>query len=187
MIDNTLLNAKIIHWAKDSLSVNTQISLQATLYNALLLSHCNYGILAWGHQWERNVKLQKKIVRITSLSKYNSHTEPILKWKLLKITDILKFHELKFYYKNNNNKLPLYLYNLHFLQNAERHNYFTRAQGNLYIMRPKHEYARYCIRYRIPLIVNESPYTSIQITWPWPPVDRLCHGLIALRQKETWT
>ncbi len=24
-------------------------------------------------------------------------------------------------------------------------------------MRPKHEYARYCIRYRIPLIVNESP------------------------------
>ncbi len=27
--------------------------------------------------------------------------------------------------------------------------------------------------------------SSIQITWPWPPVDRLCHGLIALRQKET--
>ncbi len=24
-------------------------------------------------------------------------------------------------------------------------------------MRPKHEYAIYCIRYRIPLIVNESP------------------------------
>ncbi len=33
------------------------------------------------------------------------------------------------------------------------HNHFTRAQGNLYMMKPKHEYARYCI----PLTVNESP------------------------------
>ncbi len=104
------------------------------------------------------VKLQTKIVRITSLSKYNAHTEPIFKsLKLLKLTDILKLHELKFYYKYTNNKLPLYLSNLHFVQNAERHNHFTRAQCNLYMMTPKPEYARYCIRYRIPLIINESP------------------------------
>ncbi len=31
-----------------------------------------------------------------------------------------------------------------------------------------------------------APQSSMRITWPWPPVDRLCHGLIALRQKETW-
>ncbi len=43
------------------------------------------------------------------------------------------------------------------VQNAERHNHFVRAQGNLYMMRLMHEYARYCIRWRIPLIVNESP------------------------------
>ncbi len=30
-------------------------------------------------------------------------------------------------------------------------------------------------------------YSSMQNTWPWPPVDRLCHDLIILRQKETWT
>ncbi len=56
--------------------------------------------------------------------------------------------------------MPRYLYhvyNLPFAQNAERLNHFTRAQGNLYMMRPKHEYARYCIRYHIPLIVNGSP------------------------------
>ncbi len=53
-------------------------------------------------QCERIVKLQKKIVRITSLSKYNAHTESIFKsLKLLKIMDILKLHELKFYYKYN--------------------------------------------------------------------------------------
>ncbi len=44
--------------------------------------------------------------------------------------------------------MPWYLYNHPFVQNAERHTHFTRVQGN--------EYARYCIRYRIPLIVNES-------------------------------
>ncbi len=36
------------------------------------------------------------------------------------------------------------------------HNHFTREQGNLYMMRPKHEYARYCIRYFIPFIVNKA-------------------------------
>ncbi len=51
----------------------------------------------------------------------------------------------------------MYLYNLPFVQNADRHNRFTVARENLYMMRPKHEYGRYCIRYRIPLIVNESP------------------------------
>ncbi len=29
--------------------------------------------------------------------------------------------------------------------------------------------------------------SSMQITWPWPQVDRLCHGLITLRQMEIWT
>ncbi len=72
---------------------------------------------------ERIVKLQKKIVRITSLSKYNAHTEPIFKLlKLLKVKDILKLHELKFYFKYKNNKLPWYIYNLPFVQNADIHN-----------------------------------------------------------------
>ncbi len=68
----------------------------------------------------------------------------------------MKLHELKFYYKYKNNKLLWYLYNLPFVQNADGHNHLTRAQNNLYMMRPKHEYARFCIRYHIPLIVNES-------------------------------
>ncbi len=51
--------------------------------------------------------------------------------------------------------MPWYHYNLPFVQNADRHNHLTRAQGNLY-MRPKYEYARYCSRYHIPFIVNKS-------------------------------
>ncbi len=76
-------------------------------FSALILSHLNFGILAWGHQCERIIKLQKKIVRISSLSKYNVHTELIfISLKLFKLTNIWKLHELKFYYKYKNNKLP---------------------------------------------------------------------------------
>ncbi len=77
------------------------------IYNSLILSHLNFGILAWGYQCDRITKLQKKVIRIRSLAKYNTHTEPIFKEpKLLKVEDILKLQELKFYYKFKNNKLP---------------------------------------------------------------------------------
>ncbi len=133
------------------------ISAKLHIYNALILSHLKFGILAWGHQCEWIIKLQNKIVWITSLSKYNAHTEAIFKTlKLLKLTDILKLQELKFHYKYKSYKLPWYHYNLPFVQNTDIHNHLTRAQGNLYMMRPKHTYARYCSRYCIPFIVNKS-------------------------------
>ncbi len=60
-------------------------------------------------------KLQKRIVRILSISKYNAQTEPIFKiLSLLKINDILKLWELKFHYKYKNNLLPRYLQNVLF-------------------------------------------------------------------------
>ena len=39
------------------------------IYNSLILPHFNYGILAWGYNCERIIKLQKKSVRIISLAK----------------------------------------------------------------------------------------------------------------------
>ncbi len=55
-------------------------------------------------------KLQNRIVRILSLSKYNSHTEPIFNTlKLLKVIAILKLKELKFYNKYENSLLTYYL------------------------------------------------------------------------------
>ncbi len=76
------------------------INARVNIYNSLILSHVNYCILAWGHRCERITELQKRIVRILSLSKYNAHTEPIFKTlKLPKVIDILNLQELKFYYK----------------------------------------------------------------------------------------
>ncbi len=31
------------------------------------------------------------------------------------------------------------------------------------------------------------PRLPMQITWPWPPGGRFCHGLITVRQKKMWT
>ena len=72
------------------------------IYNSLILSHINYGILLWGSKSAKLDKLQKKAIRILSCSKYNAHTDPLFKkthLKVLKISDIFTFSKLKFYYK----------------------------------------------------------------------------------------
>ena len=50
----------------------------------------------------------KKAVRIITVNKYNSHTEPFKKkLNLLKIEDILKLQELKFRFKYIFKNLPV--------------------------------------------------------------------------------
>lgn len=144
----------ILNKLKHFLPLNAKV----LIYNSLILSHLNFSILAWGYQCDRIVKLQKRIVRIISLSKYNAHTEPIFKnLKLLKIQDILKLQQYKFYYKFKNNKLPFYLQILPFDSNVNAHNHDTRSQHNIRQMRPYHEYARKCLRYSLPLLINHAP------------------------------
>ena len=128
------------------------------IYNSLILSYINYGILVWGYSCERITKLQKKAVRIVSLSKYNAHTEPILKeLKLLKVADILKRQQLKFYYKYKHDMLPIYLQDLPFNPNTETHGYHTRQQHQIHQPLAKHEYAKRCLRFDLPNLVNNTP------------------------------
>ena len=49
------------------------------LYNRLVQPHLNYAILVWGYKCNRLVKLQKRLVRIITRSKYNAHTDPLFK------------------------------------------------------------------------------------------------------------
>ena len=87
------------------------------LYNTLILPHFNYCITAWGYQCDRIIKLQKKAIRIISISTYNAHTEPLLKnLRILKIQDILILQTLKMYHKHRNNKLPTYIKIGHYKQ-----------------------------------------------------------------------
>merc|ERR1712082_187146 len=80
-----------------------------TIHNALVQPHLNYGVLLWGNNTKRLLKLQKLAIRSITCSKYNSHTDPLfLQLKLLKIQDIYKISVLKFYYKYNKDILPNY-------------------------------------------------------------------------------
>ena len=149
----------ILNKLKHFLPLKTKV----LLYNSLILSHLNFGILAWGYECVRIAKLQKKAVRIITLSKYNAHSEPILKkLKLLKVEDILRLQELKFYYKLKNNKLPHYLQSLPIKPNTDTHSHATRTRHDIHLNKTFHDYAKNCVRINLPKIVNNTPIEIIE-------------------------
>ena len=78
------------------------------LYTYLILPHINYCIMAWGYKGIRLLKIQKKPVRIITLSGYSTHSEPLfMQLNMLKIADQLRLQELKFYFKYNHKNLLL--------------------------------------------------------------------------------
>ncbi len=145
---------RILNKLKHFLPLNIKI----LIYYSLILSHLNFGILAWGYQCAWITKLQKKVIRIISLAINNAHTELIFKeLKLLKVEDILRLQELKFYYKFKNNKLPHYLKALPIHFNTDIHHHETRTQNNIHPMKTKHECAKKCISCNLPKIINKTP------------------------------
>ena len=124
------------------------------LYNSLILPQINYCILMWGHAPKQINKLQKKSVRIISKSKYNAHTEPILKnLKYLKVNDIYKLQLFKFYHKFINNKLPKYFYENNIISLVLCRT--MRRNRIVQVPRIKHAYARNCVRYMVSVEVNK--------------------------------
>ena len=58
----------------------------------------NNNILLWGFNTHRLIKLQKRAIIVITDSKYNSHTEPLLKsLNILKINDIFTIQCLTFF------------------------------------------------------------------------------------------
>ena len=104
------------------------------IYNALILSKINYGILTWGYESESILKLQKKAVRIITSAKYNAHTEPIFKkLSILNIHDLFSLCQLKFYHNYLNKLLPHHFINMYFKMNNEVHHYSTRISTKLHV------------------------------------------------------
>jgi hypothetical protein len=129
-----------------------------TIYNSLFQPHLNYGVLLWGSNSGHLFKLQKKVMRIITLSSYNAHTEPIFKQlNILKLKDICTLHELKFCYKLENKMLPSYFNSGIFTKNSQDHSYLTRNSNNFQIPIHRHSFVKKSIRYRIPHTFNDSP------------------------------
>ena len=102
-----------------------------TIYNSLILPHINYCILAWGHDSNRILKLQKKAIRIIVKGSFYTHSDPIFKkFNILKVNDIHLRHLLKFYFKSINNILPDHFYDFNLALNSDIHDYNTRGKTN---------------------------------------------------------
>ena len=104
--------------------------------------------------------IQKRAVRILTGSKYNSHTEPLFKQiNLLKVNDICKLNEIKFYYKLVHKQQPQYFNSFTHEANSDIHGHDTRSRNELHFPKTKHDFAKINLRYRILQTINELPET----------------------------
>ena len=129
------------------------------IYNCLILSHINYGLIIWGPYINRNTrleKLQKKAIRIVNNVKYNSHTNPLFKKNsTLKLNDMCALQDFKFCYKFAHGLLPVYFLDNLILERSQH--YSTRQTGQLKLPRVNHDFARKSITYRYPSVYNSMP------------------------------
>ena len=133
-------------------------SILVTIYTSLIVCHLNYGLLVWGYNLYRITKLQKRAIRVITCSKYNAHSEPLFKnLHLLKIEDIFKVQQLKFYYRLVNDLLPTYFNCFPITPIHQIHQHSTRASSNLYTTRVNHEFAKRCVRHSIIKTLNHAP------------------------------
>ena len=104
-------------------------SVLLKIYNALILSRINYGILCWGFENKRIYMLQKKALRLICKTYYLAHTDPLfIKLNTMKVKDIYLRHCLKFFYNHEKGWLPSYFANFVF-RNVSNHNYATRYRN----------------------------------------------------------
>lgn len=132
------------------------------MYDSLVLSLIQFGIINWGFECNRIEKLQKRAIRILTNSAYNAHTEPLFKdLELLKIRDIFHVKCLQFWYKFVNNTLPFYFKSM-FTYVNEVHQIATRQHSRLYMFPTRTYGARKTIRHYIPELINNFPETILQ-------------------------
>ena len=87
------------------------VDVRKLIYNSLVKSHIEYGILAWGKSSDGKINtlktLQKKCIRTVSNMKRMSHTDPICgSLKILKFDDLFDLNAKSFMFKYNKRFLP---------------------------------------------------------------------------------
>lgn len=76
----------------------------------------------------------------------------------MKLQDIFKLSQLKFYYKYIHRDLPAYLQNFQFVTRASVHGLNTRYSNELVVPRIYHAFAENSIHYSIPKLINATPH-----------------------------
>ena len=125
------------------------------LYNTLIGSYLNYGILAWGASSAANLNrlllLQKRALRIINFKEFNAHTDPLfIQGKILKIYRI-QLGSLMYQLTCNN--LPSAIKSM-FTLNSDVHSHFTRQASNFHIPYTHTSLDHKTITYEGPMLWN---------------------------------
>ena len=139
------------------------LHIMRMLYCSLVNSHFLYGILVWGYECHRLEKIQKRIIRIITVSKYNAHTEPLFKaFDLLKLKDMLNLSSLKFYYRYLHDNSPAYFFSFQITTQGSHHHYNTRHSDQIHVERTRTLYADERVRIYLRTLVNSIPIPLLQ-------------------------
>ena len=126
--------------------------------HSLAQSRLTYCILAWGFNYQRIVKIQRRFMRIISLNRYNTHTEPLFKWlKLLSIKYLFDLSCLKFVYKFKQAYLPNYFLTFKCNPRSSIHEHNTRYFSLIDPEGTRTVIAGNCIRHHLVTVLNNTP------------------------------
>ena len=144
------------------------------IYNSLCLSHMSYALSVWGaapmSAIDRLHKLHKKGIRHVCNTKYNAHTEPILKReRILKLDDLFKLQCIKLMHKKANNTLHEYHVSK-LLTNFEKTQVNSRYKDNIKLDKQNNNLSKInSINYKVGTSWNEldlSIRASVSKTLP---------------------
>ena len=121
----------------------------------MVQSRLTYGILAWGFECQRFIKIQKRFMRIISVSTFNAHTDPMFKrFELLPIKCLFDLNCLKFVYNFKKGNLPCHFLNIRCLQRSSVHDHDTRYASLIDSEPTRTVMAQNCIRHHLVNVLN---------------------------------
>ena len=111
------------------------IKLLIKIYYSIIYPFLIYGAIVWGNTYKSNflplTLLQKKAIRIITLSSPRTHTSLFFKeLNLLKFPDIVNYFTVLFMYQFHHGTLPL-IFSDFFNKVVNVHNYNTRLSSEL--------------------------------------------------------
>ena len=106
-----------------------------TLYYSFVYPYLDYCIEVWGSASKKHIdtifRMQKKAIRIITMSAYKANTLPLFKkYKLLTLQEIHIYKVALFMYKVHHKIAPENFHE-YFVENSEIHNYSTRGRCKL--------------------------------------------------------
>ena len=124
----------------------------------MVQSRLTYCILAWGFNYQRLVKIQKRFMRIIANSKHNAHTAPLFKsLELLNIQRLFDLNCLKFVYRFKQRSLPSFFLSFDCIPRSGKHEHDTRYANLINVEGTRTKMAENCIRHHLITILNTTP------------------------------